>query len=255
MQRKIYIILLITLSIKLHSQFVGGHGSGHAEEILVSENESNHGSAKSGYNLNTLYADNYYTLGNSKSGYGSYTFLENIINTIGSSNSGYSSNLINSNALYAIGGASGGYRTAVLNTASFAFKGGESSGYKKTNQIRDFIWTGSIGTGWNIEENWNINAIPRIRNNVIIPAGLVNYPKLNSGLFTIGQNKNEGLYFCKSIFIEEGASITLRVNNFLENYNSIVIDGELQVLSEINPSILNGSHGSIMINTGGILSW
>lgn len=42
-------------------------------------------------------------------------------------------------------------------------------------------WTGAINTDWNISGNWLYFALPAPNNNVTIPAGLTNYPILNSG--------------------------------------------------------------------------
>lgn len=78
---------------------------------------------------------------------------------------------------------------------------------------QDFIWTGATNTNWIDPSNWICNQTPGISSDVIIPAGLSNYPVLNSG--ELGQANN--------LELESGASISL-------------LDGSLEIAGIINSS-------------------
>lgn len=94
-------------------------------------------------------------------------------------------------------------------------------------------------------------AVPRLRNKTLIPSGLTNYPKLNSGLFSIGKNPSGGAFVCQDIQIETGAELTIRVNNFLENYSLIDNAGSIYVLSQSPGAVLNGAGAQLILRSGG----
>lgn len=87
----------------------------------------------------------------------------------------------------------------------------------------DGIWTGAINIDWNNTGNWECNNLPTVSTNVIIPASLINYPTLSTGLS--GKAKN--------ITIQNGASLTVTGNT-------------LQIAGDVsNSGIFTASHGTI----------
>ena len=87
----------------------------------------------------------------------------------------------------------------------------------------DGIWTGAINIDWNNTGNWECNNLPTVSTNVIIPASLVNYPTLSTGLS--GKAKN--------ITIQNGASLTVTGNT-------------LQIAGDVsNSGIFTAGNGTI----------
>lgn len=82
------------------------------------------------------------------------------------------------------------------------------------NITNDNIWTGATNTDWNNASNWGCNMVPFTYTNVIIPAGLSNYPILSNG--TAGT--------ANDIIIESGASLEVNFNT-LNIYGSISNNG------------------------------
>ena len=62
------------------------------------------------------------------------------------------------------------------------------------------IWTGAENTKWNTPSNWSTAAIPAQGDDVVIPAGLTNYP-LIEGL--------DGVAYANNLTVEDGALITV----------------------------------------------
>ena len=202
-----------------------------------------------------LIVKNSISFGWKDSGYALIDAFSSLSNYKGSSSSGYSAYQIDSQSSISFGTEDSGYAIIDAISSSNIYKGLNKSGYTVGESIKIFIWTGNIGTGWSVGDNWNLLDVPRIRHKVIIPSGLINYPKLNAGLFTIGQNKYDGQYFCKSMFIEGGAEVTLRINNQMQNYGNIIIFGLLKVESLLSPAVLNGTGGNVVIKSSGTLTW
>ena len=69
--------------------------------------------------------------------------------------------------------------------------------------------------------------VPNINRPLIITAGAPNYPNLNAGIFVIGNNQNNGAFIYRSLWLQVGAIVITRINNFVENYGTILIDGTL----------------------------
>jgi hypothetical protein len=91
------------------------------------------------------------------------------------------------------------------------------------NVSAENIWTGAVDTNWNNTSNWSCNQIPTLQTNVLIPAGLSNYPDINSGAAALS----------KDIRIEDGASV------IVDNY-SIQIAGSIN-----NSGTFNAVNGNI----------
>ncbi len=47
------------------------------------------------------------------------------------------------------------------------------------DNVVDITWDGSESTDWNTAANWDLNVVPTTNHNVLIPAGLVNYPEIS----------------------------------------------------------------------------
>ncbi|MGM0932630.1 MAG: T9SS type A sorting domain-containing protein [Bacteroidota bacterium] len=80
------------------------------------------------------------------------------------------------------------------------------------------IWTGEIDTDWNNEENWSCKRIPDLQIDVIIPAGLQNYPEIKVGANALSND----------LTIETGASVLVD-NNWLRIAGSLMNSQNLNV--------------------------
>lgn len=133
------------------------------------------------------------------------------------------------------------------------YEGDIGQGYDMIVKCADFIWTGTVGTGWSVPENWNFTIVPDINRPVIIPAGAPNYPNVNAGILAIGDNPNAGEFECKSIWIQKYGELITRINNFVENYGSIQIDGVMQVKNSAPNALWNLENGIIRVSATGSL--
>ncbi len=138
---------------------------------------------------------------------------------------------------------------------TYLYEGSEEDGYAAVYNMEPFIWTGGIGTGWTVPGNWNHNAVPTISRRTIIPAGVSNYPYINMGVFTIGENPNNGLYKSGELWIQDGALLVTRVNCKIENYGLIVIDGEMQIRNTSSDAFINNTGANLQITSTGLLKF
>ncbi len=115
----------------------------------------------------------------------------------------------------------------------------------------DFIWTGAIGTGLLIAGNWNYNIVPDLKRRAIIPAGVLSSPFVNAGIFAIGDNPNSGAFECGELWIQDGALLVTRINNKVENYGNIIIDGTMQVKRLAIDAFQNLDGGVVRISPTG----
>lgn len=84
-------------------------------------------------------------------------------------------------------------------------------------------WIGAVNNDWNNTNNWSCNTLPTLETDVLIPAGLSNYPEMNTGVAAKAKN----------ITIEQEALVI--VNNY-----------ELQIAGSINNSgAFNAVNGNI----------
>lgn len=137
---------------------------------------------------------------------------------------------------------------------TFLTSGGDGDGYNMNKVNEKFIWTGAVGTGWNVQGNWNHNVVPDIDRPVVIPAGVPNFPFVNNGVFAIGSNPNNGDFTCYSLCILNGAKLTTRINNRVENYGLIEIEGQMDIKRTNSDAFLNQNGGKILIKTNGLLN-
>ena len=152
------------------------------------------------------------------------------------------------------GGNNSGYKEIQkCGLANYSYRGGYDDGYDFVLYRTPFIWTGTVGTSWTVAGNWNYNLIPGIYRPVIIPDGVPNWPYVNAGLFNIGDNPNNGAFKCASLWVQDGALLVTRINNRIENYGLITIDGTIQVKGTILGAFQNREGGVVIINSGGEL--
>ncbi|CAM1354368.1 T9SS type A sorting domain-containing protein [Tenacibaculum insulae] len=76
-------------------------------------------------------------------------------------------------------------------------------------------WTGASNTNWNSTANWSGGVVPTITDDVLIPAGPISQPVLNT-------NNN----YANNVTIESGATLTVGMNNFNSEIN-FTIEGDL----------------------------
>ena len=171
-----------------------------------------------------------------------------LINALGGPNDGYHTfHLLNQNIFYT-GGLSQGYSLQGLNAQNELINalGGPNDGYTMELNYRAFIWTGKVGEGWGNADNWNYFVVPDVTRKTIIPADAINWPFVNAGIFAIGENPAGGAFTTAELFIEKGAQLTTRLNNFVQNYGLITIEGLM--------TVKNGDANAFINNPGSILS-
>lgn len=171
----------------------------------------------------------------------------------GGNKDGYALSEFNSSISIFSGGHHDGYSSYYYENSISIFNGGSHDGYASDEQLFYFIWTGTIGSGWNVGGNWSTGFIPDINARVIIPSAVPNFPAINSGTISIGDDPNAAGFLCKQILIQSGAEMKLRINAFMENYGNIDISGSLIVLNTTANAVKNLSGGLISIRNGGEL--
>lgn len=204
------IIILCTFSISASAQYSGGDGDGTMSIFLDFDTDFYHGGDSDGY----VYAD-----------------------------------ISGSSSIY-YGNEGDGHSSMFLDISENIYVGSDSDGYDMLQIYRTYIWSGDIGTGWNVSGNWIGTAIPRLRHNVIIPNGRPNYPNLNSGIFATRKILSSANYFCKNIQIANSAELTFKVNNFVENHGKIHSYGTIYSLNLSANAIQNLVGGEIRLFSG-----
>ncbi|MEZ5103910.1 MAG: T9SS type A sorting domain-containing protein [Draconibacterium sp.] len=72
-----------------------------------------------------------------------------------------------------------GYSVAINNDGSSIVIGSDASDVVRTYDLKTVAtWTGDTNGEWHTASNWSDNTVPDANTNVIIPAGLTNYPTL-----------------------------------------------------------------------------
>ncbi len=79
-------------------------------------------------------------------------------------------------------------------------------------------WSGAVSTAWSNASNWQCGVVPTSAVNVLIPAGLTNYPSLSSGTYAVN-----------NLTISSGASLTvtasLQVGGTISNSGTFTASG------------------------------
>ncbi len=102
-------------------------------------------------------------------------------------------------------------------------------------KISYFQWDGSSSTNWTVASNWSNNSVPTRSDNVIIPSGPTNQPRLPN-------NKNG---YCKNIEIQSGATLTVENSNRnMRIYGNILNNGTIDVTGTYN-ILLYGTDNTI----------
>lgn len=192
--------------------------------------------------------------GGTTDGYASMTYNSPLFIYTGGTTDGYALSSYSNPSSIFLGGSRDGSYTADYGNQKSIYKGGARDGYASDSKLLQFIWSGNIGSGWNVSGNWLNGIIPDINSRVVIPSGANHYPAINAGTMTIGQAPIPGDFLCKQIEILDGAEMTFRINAFLENYGSMEILGNVYVLNTAIDAVKNLSGGLIYIRNGGQLS-
>lgn len=82
----------------------------------------------------------------------------------------------------------------------------------------DAIWTGAVSSDWHTAENWDIGIVPGAGNNVVIPAGLTNYPTIASAVNCYDLLIESNAIGTGSLVGQENLSVNGTVN--IERYTS-----------------------------------
>ncbi len=111
-------------------------------------------------------------------------------------------------------------------------------------------WSGTVNTDWNDPENWQVG-VPTDGNlptlNVVIPAGLTNYPIIYAGVTT---------GYVKTLTLENNTTLTVvdnsvQVTDNLKLDGKIVLAGESQLLQDLGSTLDPTSSGSLEIDQQG----
>lgn len=193
--------------------------------------------------------------GGSEDGY-DFSSGQHIVNIYnGGAEDGQSSSRYSNTINIYKGSIADGHSSRTYNHIINIYTGGAEDGYTMDTKFLSFVWTGNVGTGWNVAGNWLNGMIPGINSRVVIPPGATNFPFINAGLMSIGQDPNSGTYLCKQINVRSGAELTLRVNAFLENYGDLEIRGTVYILNTAIDAVQNLGGGKINIRSGGRLEF
>jgi hypothetical protein len=249
-------LTIMSMIICVHcslGQFQGGSADGYDTNLMENSTNIYLGGNQDGYNTANFVNPISIFKGGNEDGYVAADFSNPISIYKGGEMDGY--HLAGfTNPINIFSGAEGdGFDAVDFENTINIFAGGEKDGYARANKFLSFIWTGAVGTGWNVADNWMDGLIPDINSRVVIPANAVNFPAINAGLMSIGQDPNEGDYLCKQILIRKNAEMTFRVNAFLENYGDLEIRGRVFILNSALTALQNLNGAKILIRSGGSL--
>ena len=242
------LLLSLILNQEGYSQFLGGSGDGYDRNQFKNSINIFAGGAEDGYSAGKYKNTTSIFAGGVKDGYSSSEYSNTISIFFGGEEDGYASDNYHNTISIFSGGDEEGYDLAKYKNVISIYAGGEEDGYDLGEDILSYFWTGNIGTGWNVGGNWSTGIIPTINSNVVIPANVTNFPFINAGLMSIGENNNSGIYLCNRINVRSGAELTLQSNTFLDNYSVMEINGTIYGLNIAPSAVQNFSGGEININ-------
>ncbi len=116
------------------------------------------------------------------------------------------------------------------------------------------VWEGAIDTSWTNPDNWSFGTLPKVADYILIPANRPHYPKLGTGLLSVGSTVGNPNFVCGVLQIAQGAQMTTGVNTSIANHGDILIAGTLTVLKQTPPVITNHAASDIRIAPGGLLN-
>lgn len=225
-----YSIILILLSwvskisYAQNSLYSGGEEDGYASTAILSASTIYGGGEGSGYAGSILNGSSVIYEGGSDDGYDISILVGDPEIYSGGGDDGYSSFNLNGQPVIYPGGKDDGYAiTNFQGTQPYIYEGGSDDGYEMVSLFVPFTWTGAVGTGWNVPENWNSNVVPTHNRPTIIPAGVPNYPSVNAGLFSIGKKYHQADFYSGELLVRPGAELLTRINCevFLHGYAQI----------------------------------
>ena len=246
----LFFVLRAGLLTAQDAAYKGGIGDGFTmDTVNVEFLNFTKGSNGDGYTSIAVYDTFYnYTMGGSGDGFSTIDIQNQFLDfSRGGNSDGFSYVYIedNFNLMYTGGNSDGFSIISTQDDFNQMYKGGESDGFAYDKYGHIVLWTGNIGTGWNVAGNWENEIIPNYCNPVIIPSGVPNFPAVNSGQLRIGYYTDEGDYRCQRIKIDNGAEMTTRVNCFVENYDLIINRGKLFVKNPASDAFRNLNGGII----------
>lgn len=251
--RTYYVIGLLFLSHCISSQFIGGNRDGYDHGGYSNSINIFAGGIKDGHHMSSFTNDINIFAGGNKDGYKG-TFYQNPISIFsGGFNDGSDADKFSNTISIYSGGTDVGHHKADYQNSISIFSGGQKDGYDLGKLIEKYVWTGAIGTGWNIADNWRDLKIPDINSKVIIPSNVPNFPFINAGLMSIGLDPNGGIYLCDKLLVKANAELTFRVNTEVENYGDFNIQGTVFMLNQSVNAFRNLNGGRITIESGGAL--
>lgn len=138
--------------------------------------------------------------------------------------------------------ASRGFVPTPCNSGGYLF--GETEDYSVTIVPSPIYWDGESDTEWNNPLNWDGDVVPDVTDPVLIPGSAPQFPDFSGDLFvgtSFGPNR------CKSLAIENGASITITGSGLISIYNNVTINSG-GTMSTNNLRV--GFGGSLFIDGG-----
>ena len=230
----ILIVLIIFNYLSVYSQYTGGDADGFTFLLLSQSNGLYDGGGDDGFGVLYFTQEDFIYNGESKDGFACISLEQE-------------------DYLY-VGGISDGFTSMVLEGDNTIYQGANRDGFASINMFQKYIWTGTIGTGWNVVGNWSTNQVPTLRHSVIIPNGVPYYPAVNSGLLSIGKDPTDSsTYRCNNILIMSGANMTTRVNCFVDVYGTFKIDGTLYVKNPSNNAFVVKKYGELRLVGGHVI--
>ncbi len=239
--------------------YEGGLGNGYQSISYISNIDLLYkGGLDDGYTSSFFMSNiSYLFNGGVDNGYASNNFdISNKYIYNGGFDNGYASNNFDvSNKYIYNGGIDNGYTSNDFDVSNkYIYNGGTDDGYAYFIDRYDFIWTGAVNHGWNVPGNWNTNIIPNIKHTTIIPSNVPNFPYLNTGIFAIGDNPNNGVFESGALIIEQNAWVITNPSNDVENYGNIEVVGNMWVKNDQPSALTNFAQGKINVHNGGNLT-
>lgn len=189
--------------------------------------------------------------GGISSGYASLGLSDYGNHYSGGYSDGYASTVKSNMDFFYLGGIGDGYEIkSKINILGYA-RGGIGDGFDFASFKEFFIWSGEIGTGWNVTGNWEGEKVPTFTNKVKIPSSPIGsrFPAVNSGNLIIGDSGGD--FQAASILIESGAQMITRPNCFIINRSKITIVGTFMFRNPAPNAVSN--EGLILIKNGGVM--
>jgi hypothetical protein len=239
-------------SLRFHAQHTGGLGDGFSNALYMSGMSIFVGSANDGFDVSRFTSTQSIYEGAAEDGFDFSRFTSTQSIYVGAAEDGFDLSQFTTGQSLFNGADNDGFDLILYHSQQSIFVGNSDDGFDFGTHLHYNKWTGLVGTGWLIAGNWEHNIVPNDSIRVRIPPGVPNIPKINAGTFKIGTAIGAN-FTCKALWIEPGATILCRINAFIENHSSILIDGTFQWKNQAANSFINQPGASILIRNGGVL--